>query len=606
MPSLGFGFGLGNLGGSWVSGNAEARNGLWYGDWTKGQFALNGAPVGFSQLGTASRAGGAYETQSDASLDFLGANVPRLADYSTGSRRWLMEGGVTNLSDPLSSVTMGSNTTLTLQPDEVGPDGATGSVYRLEMPADVDTYIRLITLTYSTKHTGSVYVKSAGAGLDDFEFANAIAGGAAASASESWTRAHTSFDDGNAFTVNNGDDSYAVDILIAFPMFNEGDLSSYVAPGATRAPELFTEDLSDFDLSDGVWVYFEGELNAVAGSFDRLFETAESSARVGSVVYQESGGNLRAEMFSGGALQAREDHPYTLGDTVSLAVRFENNNFAYVVNGSLIGSVDTSAVFDAPDAFAVADSLVSGNKPASLTPAKMWIAPASAYSVAGMEAKTAPPATPTATLDSNDTGTNLTAQTEYTFSSASEATSEQLIVALTGIFDDGSTGNLTTTTTVDNDGTTSINSISANDSQEDVSVGIAWKVGPLSSPDVSILDHNQTAVEAAFCTMVVDSADTLVDSGTNSPTQPTAFAEVTVNTVAGGFVAAVFMANHDSDDTEWTGATELHDTPMVDSRFSVAYIENTDGNPVTISAGNSAHSNNGIALAVASFGPIEE
>ncbi|MBR9766755.1 MAG: hypothetical protein GYB53_25380, partial [Rhodobacteraceae bacterium] len=89
--------GHGPIGGDdWLFSNPEARNSLWYGDWTKGQFALNGAPVGFSQLGTFARAGGAYETEADASLDFLGANVPRLADYSTGARRWLMEGMATN------------------------------------------------------------------------------------------------------------------------------------------------------------------------------------------------------------------------------------------------------------------------------------------------------------------------------------------------------------------------------------------------------------------------------------------------------------------------------------------------------------------------------
>jgi hypothetical protein len=104
---LGFGFGLGlQSGGSWISGDEEARNALIYWDWKTGRYAVNGVPVGHSQTGDFSRAGGAYEEEADADLDFLGANVPRLADHSNGARRFLMEGQKSK--EPIVSIPWGS------------------------------------------------------------------------------------------------------------------------------------------------------------------------------------------------------------------------------------------------------------------------------------------------------------------------------------------------------------------------------------------------------------------------------------------------------------------------------------------------------------------
>ena len=285
-------------------------------------YSINGKARGLSNILSHERASEAYGLLSDGRIASHPDDYPRLT-FETGARAHVAEASIENLSDDIPSMLKGSNTTLTHLPNEVGPDGLVGGVYRLQLPASADTYIRLATLTYSTKHTGAVYVKSGGAGLDDFGFVNALVGDIAASAGAEWTRLFASFEAGEAFTLNNGDDSYAVNILIAFPMFNKGELSTFVEPGTTRAADLNRVDLTPLaGQLDDIWLLFDGRLNAVDNAFSRLVQLGENSDRL-PLFHHASSGTLRAEVWEDDINQMTSAGvSYSFGDRARIAVRF--------------------------------------------------------------------------------------------------------------------------------------------------------------------------------------------------------------------------------------------------------------------------------------------
>ncbi|MBR9821917.1 MAG: hypothetical protein GYB51_13065 [Rhodobacteraceae bacterium] len=378
----------------WLAQNAVARKALWYADFRRGQFARNGLARGFPQMGGFSSAGMRYERAASGLLVPRGVDEPRLADYSTGARRWLMEGMATNQFGSYYATT---NAIVTSMPDEIGPDGATGGVNRVRLSALPSSSVQFQTagsLTADNKVI-SIYIKEFGvSGTNDICLYGSKAGGNTQGPIETaiseWRRIDLDATDNTAVYLNNFDDSFASDVLVALPMVEYGfSATSPVGVNSTRAPDLFTSDFSSFDLSGGFWVFLQCLAQVKAGEDQALLRLAGSGGDFCDILSPSSAPDLLRIRQRASATTSTVQTSHTYGNGLSMAALFKENELRLVYSGTE-ATPDLTSPFSAPDVLYLADLDGAGSSHiVSAAYEKLWIAPASAYTVADMKALTA-------------------------------------------------------------------------------------------------------------------------------------------------------------------------------------------------------------------------
>ncbi|WP_143515590.1 hypothetical protein, partial [Pseudooceanicola marinus] len=108
--------------GNWVARDPVARNAHLFFSPETGRFAKGGVPASFSQMGTFEAAGTRYERTSDGAYLPRGVDVPRLADFGSGERRWFLTGEYTNLlrwSEDMTQSAWVKNNGATVAPGEI-------------------------------------------------------------------------------------------------------------------------------------------------------------------------------------------------------------------------------------------------------------------------------------------------------------------------------------------------------------------------------------------------------------------------------------------------------------------------------------------------------
>ncbi|MCA1337350.1 hypothetical protein [Pseudooceanicola marinus] len=416
---------LGGGAGNWVARDPVARNAHLYFSPATGRYARDGVPVSFSQMGTFEAAGTRFERkQGSPLLTPVGVDVPRLADYSTGSRRWLMEGTATNRhAFGTLNQTEGWEASFTgpnewkLEATVLAPDGLNtiGSYeYR-----DRAFYRTVGNLVEGATYTASCWVKCSPEGVGKplylrkpgaapvLEDPDLIDNYGQITLDGTWQRitATRTIDAGDGTSYNwllenrlstslpgIFDDNYQIAVWGA--QLEEGDVATSVietaGSSATRAPEFFTSDLSGFGIggANGCWVYANFTLSDEENSADRIFQLGDDNPNSAQVYYDQAAGELIARSVTDYNAQFIASVPYTKGTDVKVAYRMENGNFAFVVNGVEISGTG-SGIFPSAGALYVASSASGLSKPRLVEFAELWVAPAPSYTVASMEALTA-------------------------------------------------------------------------------------------------------------------------------------------------------------------------------------------------------------------------
>jgi hypothetical protein len=186
------------------------------------------------------RAGSALKLNAAGVYVGIPANTPPILG-GAGHDVW---GALTNLiaSADITTLSKGVATVVTLMPSEVGPDGNTGAVYRVEMPAVSETFLDFWTAGVSALRTSQVWVKANGAS-NQFQFATTFPTTTSAikNAGASWAVASYVQTASGRYIFNNGNDSYATDILIWLPgVFTGGAVSPPVVPNTSRNASIST------------------------------------------------------------------------------------------------------------------------------------------------------------------------------------------------------------------------------------------------------------------------------------------------------------------------------------------------------------------------------
>lgn len=385
---------LGAGAGNWAARDPVARNAHLYFSPATGHYAKNGAPVGFSQMGTFEAAGTRFEEQASGLLVPRGVDVPRLADYSKGARRWLMESGTTPLTK--ASVFSGIGATISEEesdstfasPNPLFEDstavevrasaGAGRHVVRLNTnftapAAMVDVATEVIVQKGTATHA-IVYVEGGGPGylgaysinLDDGSVTEVIAasGGVSVSRIQGGVWSVKIVDEVNgtggnpAVRVGPHDGSATVDwtangtetIKLLHNQTEIGDrvgsaVRAYGSP-VTRAPEFFTSDLSGLDLSGGGWVLCDFFVPSAALG-GHVFQLGPSSNRI-RIYYSAAAEAFRAQQDFDGSTLADVTLTALPGERARVAMRFGPDAFYIAENGSFLAE-DADCDYAAPD-----------------------------------------------------------------------------------------------------------------------------------------------------------------------------------------------------------------------------------------------------------------
>ena len=200
---------------------------------------------------TLTRASAATVVNATGQQVSVAADVPRFDhDRQTGAPLGLLvETGVSNfvIHADLRTHPHGNNTNIQAMPAVTGPDGKTGSVYRLPQGAQSSTFLKLGQFSGSDAKVISLWVKAMGADTDFQFYADGSAGiSPVKTATGDWVRAFHSAARSGQWGLNNGSDTYGSDILIALPQIEFGlTPSSYIPTsgnGVDRAPDLVRVD----------------------------------------------------------------------------------------------------------------------------------------------------------------------------------------------------------------------------------------------------------------------------------------------------------------------------------------------------------------------------
>ncbi|PJE32677.1 phage head spike fiber domain-containing protein, partial [Pseudooceanicola marinus] len=342
--------------GNWVARDPVARNAHLFFSPETGRFAKGGVPASFSQMGTFEAAGTRYERTSDGAYLPRGVDVPRLADFGSGERRWFLTGEYTNLlrwSEDMTQSAWVKNNGATVAPGEIlsrlGLPCAKinippGGDQKLRQFVDVTAVPDGTPITYSFEahvdgpQTVAVRPFSDGAGFtggqQDFdldpgwnELSMTVGKPAGATAVYFSVMGEQS-----AYSYHMAAANLTATPIRTAPVITEGS-------AVTSAPELFNSDLSGFDLSGGVWVFFDGAMYGTNEPFPPYF-TIQSDVNNRLTVFQNTAnGVIRALQTSAGAGEGINGPVVPPGDPAKFAVRFEPDNMAFIVGGVTAGTV---------------------------------------------------------------------------------------------------------------------------------------------------------------------------------------------------------------------------------------------------------------------------
>ncbi|MGI3166010.1 hypothetical protein [Pseudooceanicola sp. 200-1SW] len=398
---------LGGGGGNWAARDPVARTAHLYLSPHTGRFARAGASAAVSQLGSFAAAGTRFERAGDGQYWPRGGNVPRLGDHTTGARRWLLEGFATNkcqnhnanpttITGAFRQGDQSATLSLADDGDAIAAAGLaqlcpSGQVFVLDNTLGTGlAYVAFEGVAGNLNpHTGSAYIRG-GAGDIRGQFAE---GRVDFGASEGYRRVQGSFTPADAETrmVITAKPGQVIHFILN--QFEEGPrpTSPIVVAGSavTRAAETFVADLADLDLSGGVWVFFRGELWGENEPFPPLYVFGSAEDERVTLYLNRATGVLRSSQTSGGVSASINSPVYTAGSTLALAALYQPGSMSLVVGGAEVGTATPGALPDLAELILAARDTGGAGQPAALALAEFWIAPASAFTVAAMEALTA-------------------------------------------------------------------------------------------------------------------------------------------------------------------------------------------------------------------------
>ncbi|MDD3021193.1 MAG: hypothetical protein PHX61_09500 [Alphaproteobacteria bacterium] len=217
------------------------------GRYTLNDTAYNDLPSFLGAVnGTFTRNSVATYFDSTGTLQTALVNQPRF-DYDPvthSPKGILIEERRTNLLTNTQIITaVPTNGTLTFMPSEIGPDGVTGHVYRLQLPASSGTYLSFGNGVGATS-TFSIYVRQYGGDKNFSLLLNSSTSGPTKTATSQWIRYSESYISSAGINgINNADDSFATDVLIAFPQLEQGGFATSFIPTTstvvTREKDIF-------------------------------------------------------------------------------------------------------------------------------------------------------------------------------------------------------------------------------------------------------------------------------------------------------------------------------------------------------------------------------
>jgi hypothetical protein len=139
--------------------------------------------------------------------------------------------------------------------------------------------------------------------------------------------------------------------------------------GFSKAADLMYDEALTLYLSNGFTVAFDGIVNGVVGSFDRLYHLEDLAGGTANRIlsFRDAGSaNVAQRVFETNVSQAAFTTAYTLGDQIKEAMRIETDNINAAFNGTA-GTNDTSCAYVAPDRVYVGASNTStGAMPISM------------------------------------------------------------------------------------------------------------------------------------------------------------------------------------------------------------------------------------------------
>lgn len=299
-----------------------------------------------------SRAGSAWRYGADGLQASVATGKPVFEHEAAGRIQGLrVEGGRTNLcieNVTLSALARGNATTVTSAGSIPAPDGTTGGVYRIQMPASTATFLRLVESIAAGTYATSCWVRSVGASSDFQLYRNG--GGAlygpVLTATPTWKRfasVLTSTASGD-FGINNGDDSYATDVYVWRPQvelagFESSQIVTSGAPAARAADDPAIDGLDElpwFAGERGTWLV-DWIAQAEAGDFTRVLELNDGSS-ANQINLSRSGGNLAFNVVAGSGFQASLAAGSWSAGRHRAAFRYAPDDFAVCLDGGAVAS----------------------------------------------------------------------------------------------------------------------------------------------------------------------------------------------------------------------------------------------------------------------------
>ena len=405
---------LGAGAGNWVARDPVARNAHLYFSPATGRYARAGAPASFSQMGTFEAAGTRYQRNRNSPLlSPVGVDVPRLADYSTGDRRWLMTGGYANectWSEDMTAAdwaeTNGTEafageilSPLGLPCTKVAVSGSSGQLLRNNIPLSgatagrTYTWSMLIHVEDPNPIQLAVY-ESGGVTSTvitvDTVFAllpgwNLISVTGTVSENDRTQLLLRVVGRGVPFDCHMAASNCTQSPVVMPPIVTE---SSPV----TSAPEFFSHDLSGVDLSGGFGAFYEGALGAAASGTSPVVLNFSSNGTANLYIlrYQAGTGMLQLAYRSDAVTEHEINVPYTLGEPFKAAILVGagGSGAVFILNGTVFGD-ETTATYNAPNLFRIGANAPQTATVEALHTAALDVFAYDHYSITELQARTA-------------------------------------------------------------------------------------------------------------------------------------------------------------------------------------------------------------------------
>ena len=274
----------------------------------------------------------------------------------------------------LALLARGANTTVTFMPEEAGPDGKTGAVYRVRFPAAGGSYLSFNDYGASSAARSSrVWTKANGPDNRYQHYRDGTQVSPLKTAGAEWAATDFSATGAATWGISNGDDSYATDILIWMPYVGAGAFypSPLVVPPAATvyatsaklvqgvrpsngAPEPFP-GWEAAGLDEGFVVSMQFSITRALGDYRYLFE-----------VYQDVGHRLYAMIDNANKLSVYQrtieagtqnqlllqSAALGVGDH-DVRVRILDGAYELRIGGALVASSSVSRAWNVFSAFSV-------------------------------------------------------------------------------------------------------------------------------------------------------------------------------------------------------------------------------------------------------------